>query len=218
MHEDSAIDFFEDLPDEVPVFPLDSVLLLPWATLPLNIFEPRYLAMVDDALGAGRVLAIVQPMGPETPDGTLYSVGCIGRIVSFLETSPERYEISLTGLSRFRLTEERACDRGYRRFAANYQDFAGDLTPPPRQLLDRPDDFFDILETYSESVGFPFDGDILRSIPHGNLVNALSMACPFDPREKQALLEAETPKARARLLHNLLQISRGSPLSSGSTQ
>lgn len=209
---------FENLPREVPVFPLSGVLLLPMATLPLNIFEPRYMAMIEDALGAGRIIALAQPLQPSDDPSPLYSVGCLGRIVSFMETSLERFEISLLGLCRVRLLDEVDGKAGYRRFKADYDEFEVDGTPPPKVLFSEADDFFTVLNAYADTHGFSFDWEMLRSIPHGNLVNALSMACPFDPREKQALLEAPTPQDRANLLHNLLQISLVPSLSSESTQ
>lgn len=209
---------FENLPQEVPVFPLSGVLLLPMATIPLTIFEPRYVAMTEDALGAGRFIVLVQTLNPRETPPTLYSVGCLGRIVSFMETSQEGFEISLLGLCRVRLLDEVEGNTPYRRFKVDYSDFEQDGAPSPKILFPEPEAFFEALGAYADAHGFSFDRDVLRNIPHGNLVNALSMACPFDPREKQALLEAPTPQDRADLLHNLLQISLIPSLSSESTQ
>ncbi|MBE1237262.1 LON peptidase substrate-binding domain-containing protein [Phaeovibrio sulfidiphilus] len=209
------------LPDAVPVYPLSGVLLLPSATLPLDIVEPHHCAMVEDALAEGRHMALVQPVSSRPGEAGLYRVGCLGRIISFLETGEGRYEIGLLGLRRVHLLDEQACDRGYRRFSLRAEDLPAGEPQDSAFLFDDLDDldtFFDTLSAYAETYSIGFDHEVLRSIPAQNLVNALCMACPFDPREKQALLEAENLRARAVLLHNLLQISLRSPLSSDSTQ
>ena len=197
------------LPAEIPVFPLSGALLLPEGRLPLNIFEPRYLAMVEDALGAGRVFGMVQG-DPALPrqggDSQLYRVGCLGRLSSFSETEDGRLLITLTGLIRYRIVAEIEGRRGYRRVRADYAEFATDLdlgTPPP--ALDR-DALLDALRPYFRARGIEANWDAVGETGDATLVTTLAMVCPFDVREKQALLEAPGVEERARMLIALLQM------------
>ena len=196
-----------DLPTEFAVFPLPGVLLLPRGKLPLNIFEPLYLAMTEDALGAGRMFAMIQP-DPNAPDGTtgpgLYRVGCLGRLSSFSETDDGRYLITLTGLSRFTIAEELSMRRGYRRVRADYTAFQGDLTPDPvaveREAL------LTALRGYFTQRNVDANWDVIRRMPDDSLVVTLAMVCPFEPAEKQALLEAPAEADRAAMLLTLLRM------------
>jgi Lon protease-like protein len=200
---------FADLPAEIPIFPLSGALLLPEGRLPLNIFEPRYLAMVEDALGAGRLLGMVQgdPGLPPTEAGSqLYRVGCLGRISSFSETDDGRMLITLTGVIRYRIVEEIAGRRGYRRVRAEYGAYAADLAagrPPP--ALDR-QALLDALRPYFRARGIEANWDAVEEAGDAMLVTTLSMVCPFDVREKQALLEARGAEERARMLIALMQM------------
>lgn len=200
---------FEDLPAEIPVFPLPGALLLPEGRLPLNIFEPRYLAMVEDALGTGRVFGMVQgdPGAPKMAGGSqLYRVGCLGRISSFAETDDGRLLITLTGLIRFRIAEEIEMRRGYRRVRADYREFAGDLAvggPPPQ--LDRAA-LLEALRPYFRSRGIEANWEAVEQTGDAMLVTTLCMVCPFDVREKQALLEAASGEERAQMLVALMQM------------
>lgn len=199
----------EDLPEEFPVFPLGGALLLPQGKLPLNIFEPRYLAMVEDALGQGRYIGMVQPdkrlPGSETGPG-LFRTGCLGRISTFDETDDGRYLISLTGIIRFTIAEEIEMQRGYRRVQAGLAGFAADLQPQtavlpyPRQFL------LDALGRYFAAAGVEANWDAIAEMKDAALVTSLSMACPFTLEEKQALLEAKDPVHRAEVLRALLEI------------
>ncbi len=200
----------EDLPRDFPIFPLPGALLLPRGKLPLNIFEPRYLAMTEDALAAGRMFAMIQPDArqPEGPGGPgLYRIGCLGRLVSFSETDDGRYLITLLGLSRFAVAEELPMRRGYRRVRGDFSGFAADLAAP---AATEPD--FDraallqSLRGYFTHRGFEANWDAINQMPDETLVVTLSMVCPFEPAEKQALLEAATPADRAQALLTLLQI------------
>lgn len=200
----------EDLPKEFPVFPLPGALLLPHGKLPLNIFEPRYLAMTEDALTAGRMFGMIQP-DPRLPEGPtgpgLYRVGCLGRLVSFSETDDGRYLITLLGLARFAVAAELPMRRGYRRVQADFSRFLADLVPArdedagcDRAALLR------ALRGYFMHSGVEANWEAINQMPEHALVVTLSMVCPFDPAEKQALLEAATPAERARALYALLQI------------
>jgi hypothetical protein len=204
---------YEDLPQDLPIFPLSGALLLPWGRLPLNIFEPRYLNMTLDALKNGRIFGMIQPdydKGPKAQEGksaepATYSVGCAGRISSFEETEDGRLLIVLKGLTRFRVVEEIEGRSGYRRVRAAYDDFKADLDPLPPLSLDRKN-FMGRLQPYLEAHAMPIQIDVLRGLSDAALVTSLCAICPFDPREKQALLESPTLATRAETLLTLLQI------------
>jgi hypothetical protein len=200
---------YEALPAEIPIFPLSGALLLPEGRLPLNIFEPRYLAMVEDALAAGRMLGMVQG-DPALPrlgaDSQTYKVGCLGRVSSFSETDDGRLLITLTGLVRFRIAEEIAGRRGYRRVRADYAEFAADLdvtAPPPP--LDR-EALLAALRPYFRARGIEANWEAIEQTGEAMLVTTLCMVCPFDVREKQALLEARGVEERARMLIALMEM------------
>ena len=198
----------EELPAEAAVFPLPGALLLPRGKLPLNIFEPRYLAMIEDALGGGRVIGMIQPdeNRPEGPDGpALYSVGCLGRIVSFSETDDGRYLVTLAGMCRFRVRGEIETRRGYRRVALDTAPFRGDMASPKEPTVDRPA-LLDALRAYFDARSFQANWSAIEDMDADALVTTLSMVCPFEPVEKQALLEAPDTTARADTLRALLQM------------
>ena len=201
---------FEDLPAEIPVFPLPGALLLPGGRLPLNIFEPRYLAMVEDALGAGRTFGMIQPEpgAARVENGPgLYRIGCLGRLSSFAETEDGRFLITLTGEIRFRQDAELPMRRGYRRVRADYAPFRADLEPWEQQplLLDRAG-LLGALRAYFRARGLEANWEAVEQTSDSMLVLTLCMVCPFEVREKQALLEACTPQDRAAMLIALLQM------------
>ncbi len=204
----------EDLPESFPVFPLAGALLLPGGRLPLNIFEPRYLAMTEDALAAGRMLGMIQPdpHRPRQPTGPgLYTVGCLGRLSSFSETDDGRYLITLTGVARFAIAEELGVRRGYRRVRADYSQFASDLCGPPSLANFDREALLGALRGYFAHRGFEANWDAIGKMGDDVLVTTLSVVCPFDPPEKQALLEARTPDDRATALLALLRIDTHDP-------
>lgn len=199
-----------ELPDEIAVFPLTGALLLPGGKLPLNIFEPRYLAMTEDALANGRVFGMIQP-SPAEPRGAggpgLYRVGCLGRLSQFAETEDGRFLITLSGVVRFRVVAELEGRRGYRRVRADYTPFGLDLDPDADAVsdLDRP--MLDqAMRAYFNAQGIGADWDAIAATPDAMLVSTLAMACPFEPREKQALLEAHDAAERARTLVALMEM------------
>lgn len=208
----------EDLPAEFPVFPLGGALLLPQGKLPLNIFEPRYLAMVEDALASGRVIGMIQPdpARPATPNGpALYRVGCLGRLSSFSETDDGRYLITLTGLLRFAISVELEQRRGYRRVRADLMTYRDDLDPSLSHApLDR-DALVGALRAYFSARGYEANWDAINEMPDDALVVTLAMVCPFEPAEKQALLEAQSQSDRAETLLALLRMG-SHPLQDGS--
>lgn len=199
----------EDLPAEFAVFPLEGALLLPKGKLPLNIFEPRYLAMTEDALAARRMFGMIQPdpglSEHETGLG-LYRVGCLGRLSSFSETEDGRYLITLTGVIRFAVGVELEMCRGYRRVRADYDGYLDDLETEPHPIGMEREALLSALRGYFNRQGFEANWEAIRRITDDMLVITLSMICPFEPAEKQALLEAPTPADRANALMALLRI------------
>lgn len=198
----------EDLPAEFAIFPLAGALLLPGGKLPLNIFETRYRRMIDDALASGRVIGMIQPdeIRPDTPTGpALYRVGCLGRLSSFSETEDGRYLVTLTGIIRFGIQVELELTRGYRRVRGDLARFQPDLEPVQHPYIDR-DSLLDALRAYFTAQGFDANWDAIEEMPDIGLVNTLSTVCPFEPPEKQALLEAPTASDRATALLALLQM------------
>jgi Lon protease-like protein len=207
------------LPDVLPIFPLPGAMLLPGGQLPLNIFEPRYLNMILDAMGQGRLIGMIQPAPVIGQDGAMeelrdpdlreapdvYPVGCIGRIVSFAETGDGRLLITLLGQSRFRVGEELPPLNGYRRVRPVYDEFAADLDDDGGFTCDR-ERLLSAAARFFDARGLKTDWDAIEGAPDGMLVSSLSMACPFDQREKQALLESADPAARAVLLTELLEM------------
>ncbi|MBT3556979.1 MAG: peptidase S16 [Rhodospirillales bacterium] len=198
------------LPDVLPVFPLAGVLLLPGAQLPLNIFEPRYLNMVEDSLGDGRYIGMVQPRAAdiESPEGEpdIYGLGCAGRIVSFSETGDGRFAITLKGVSRFRIAEELPLINGYRCVVPNFSDFAADLNEDQGSLVNR-DDLLLAVQAYFAANEIEADWPSVENASDSALVTTLSMLCPFEASERQALLECADTAARGVLLNDLMTLS-----------
>ena len=197
-----------ELPAQIPVFPLSGALLLPHGKLPLHIFEPRYKALVEDALADQRLFGMIQsdPGMPEGPDGPgLFRVGCLGRLSSFSETGDGRYLIALAGLIRFRVRAEVEGRRGYRRVLADFAGYESDLAPPPETLPQRAK-LLSSLRSYFTANGFDANWSAIEGMGDNDLVVTLCMVCPFEPVEKQALLEAGDSPARADTLVTLLQM------------
>lgn len=212
-----------ELPPVIPVFPLEGALLLPRARLPLNIFEPRYLAMVDDALrNDHRLIGMIQPQrkkqeGESGPP--LYEVGCVGRITNFSETDDGRYLIALTGVQRFRVAEEVQGFTPFRRVRVDWRAFRSDADEECDDIADAErKDFLDLLRRYFAAEELSADWEALSNADYETLVNAIAMLCPFAPQEKQALLEAKTLKAREHDLRALMRFVVASPGGGGNLQ
>lgn len=202
-----------DLPDTIPLFPLPGVLLLPRAKLPLHIFEPRYLAMLESCMATpSRLIGMIQPRGaPAGAAPRLHAIGCAGRLTAMSETEDGRYMITLTGVSRFRLMEE--VDPGktpYRRARVAWAGFGRDLgTAESDSGLDR-DAFFALLKRYFTATALNAEWESLKGAGDELLLNALSMLCPFAPEEKQALLEAPSLTTRRETLVTLMELAQHS--------
>jgi Lon protease-like protein len=198
-----------DLPERVPVFPLSGALLLPSGQMPLNIFEPRYLAMVDAALAADRLIGMVQPAlcaSQDRPRPTLCEIGCLGRLTQFSETGDGRYLITLAGVSRFRILEEVPVATPYRQCRIAVADFP-DLAEPRKgeKEVDR-DALLRTFRAYLEANGLEADWESVERASNAGLVTAFSMMSPWGPSEKQALLEAPDHAMRARTLIAIAEI------------
>lgn len=213
-----------DLPQEIPVFPLRGVILLPRATLPLNIFEPRYLAMLDDVLSGSRLLGVIQPdrtdaveESPRERGARLKKVGCAGRVTAYQELDDGRLLITLTGIARFNVVEERDVSKPYRVCRVEYGSYAGDLGLDTSSTAVDRTELLRVLKNYLEAHKLRADWKAITNAETETLINALSVVSPFGPEEKQALLEAADINARAAVLVALAEMELASSEGGGST-
>jgi len=202
----------EDLPGTLNVFPLTGVLLLPRGQLPLNIFEPRYLALIDTALSGDRLIGMIQPTQSEEQvlKPALSAVGCAGRITGYRESEDGRYLITVSGVCRFRVAEELATETPFRRVCADFGSFLTDLAAPDENDFPR-ERLLVTLKDYLSRRDLKADWKSVMSAPPETLVNALAMLCPFEPAEKQALLEAPSWDERVDTLIALLEMANAGP-------
>ena len=202
-----------DLPDVIPVFPLSGALLLPRGRLPLHIFEPRYLAMIEDCLKSGhRMIGMIQPRGapdiaPSVGGSDLQAIGCAGRLTGFSETEDGRYMITLTGVSRFRLRDEATGFTPYRRFNVDWAPFLQDRLSADKDPEFPRDAFLALLGRYFTRMKLATDWKGLQDADAEHLVNSLAMLCPFSPRDKQALLESPRLSDRRETLITLMEFA-----------
>ncbi len=198
-----------DLPDIIPVFPLPGALLLPRARLPLHIFEPRYLAMLDDTLKTShRLIGMIQPRDvPGSEEKRLHSIGCAGRLTAFSETEDGRYMITLAGVSRFRVQTEVSGFTPYRRCEVDWDGFSRDRGAPEHDKSFDRDVFIGLLRRYFDDRNLSTDWDSLKEAEDELLINSLSMLCPFEPEDKQALLEAPSLSTRRETLITLIEFA-----------
>jgi uncharacterized protein len=212
----------EALPGTIPVFPLPGALLLPRGQMPLNIFEPRYLAMIDDALRSGdRLVGMIQPdpthPGPDQNRPNLFHVGCVGRMTQFAESGDGRYLIQLTGIARFRIEAELAVTTPYRQCRVTYRPFIDDFTARKGEdEVDR-EALLRALSDFLKANNLKADWEGIENAPNEALVNALAMMSPYDVAEKQALLEAPDLKTRAEILIAVTEIELAKSKNPGET-
>ena len=210
-----------DLADVIPIFPLPGALLLPRGQMPLNIFEPRYVAMIDDALRTGhRLIGMIQPdpahPGPEDQPN-LYKVGCAGRITQLAETGDGRYLLQLTGIARFRIEEELNVSTPYRQCRVGYKPFIDDFTARKGEdAVDRKS-LLHALSDFLKANDLKADWEGIENAPNEALVNALAMMSPYGTAEKQALLEAPDLKTRAEILVAVTEIELAKKTTGGET-
>jgi len=211
-----------DLPGVIPVFPLPGALLLPRGQMPLNIFEPRYLAMIDDALRDGhRLIGMIQPdpahAGPfDKPP--FYKIGCVGRITQFAESGDGRYLLELTGVARFRIEEELTVLTAYRQCRVSYAPFADDFVARKGENEVDRKALLRALDDFMKANDLKADWEDIDKAPNEALVNALSMMSPYGPAEKQALLEAPDLKTRAEILVAITEIELAKKNTEGEPQ
>ena len=208
------------LPQNIPLFPLPGALLLPNSRLPLNIFEPRYISMVEDTIATKhRLIGMIQPVKINTvkklsEQNKYQKVGCAGRIVSFTETGDGRYLITLEGVSRFNFRNEVEHQKPYVLSQIDWSLYKNDLTPPEDMNGFDRNSFLEILKKYLDSAQIASDWEVLKKAKEEVLVNSLSMLCPFEPDEKQVLLEADTIRNRLDVLVTLMKLSSENDLES----
>jgi Lon protease-like protein len=203
---------FDTLPATLPIFPLPGALLLPGGKLPLHIFEPRYLVMTRDALSSDRMIGMVQPNDQDSETqglvrhtAALYPIGCAGRITSFSETDDGRFLVTLTGVCRFGIDREIPTVGGYRRVVPDFARFRADLDRGETGAIDRIR-LLKAMQTYLASQRIGLDLDAVAEVPDDMLVTSLAMVCPFEAKEKQALLEAADLTERSRVMTALLEL------------
>jgi len=202
-----------DLPDTIPVFPLAGALMLPRTRLPLHIFEPRYLAMVEECLKTThRLIGMIQPRdtpasGNRPAEKRLQAIGCAGRLTGFSETEDGRYMVTLSGISRFRVKEEVQGFTPYRRCLVDWAPFGRDLGAGEDDPGFKREDFMALLGRYFTKLNLSTDWGSLKEAEPELLINSLSMLCPFDPEDKQALLEAPTLVTRRETLVTLIEFA-----------
>ena len=210
-----------ELPELIPVFPLPGALLLPRGQMPLNIFEPRYLAMVDDALRDGhRLIGMIQPDVTHSSNEdrpTLFHVGCAGRITQLAETGDGRYILELTGIARFKVVEEQTVLTAYRQCKVDYSPYRDDFTARKgEEAVDR-EALLVALTEFLNANNLKVDWEGIENAPNEALVNALAMMSPYGPPEKQALLEAPDLKTRAEILIAVTEMDLAKKRTSGDT-
>ncbi len=199
---------FKDLPENLAVFPLASAFLLPSGQLPLNIFEPRYLQMIEDALASNRMIGMILPHIDQTQDETpaLEKTGCAGKIIEFSETPDGRYLITLAGIYRFNIAQELSTDKLYRTVKSDWTPYETDSRAFSCLGLDR-EKLKTLLKDYFVQHEMDCSWQAVDDAPDGKLITCLSMICPFEHQEKQALLEAPCCKTRAQMFMSMLEIA-----------
>ena len=201
---------FDRLPETLAVFPLTGVLLLPHGNLPLNIFEPRYIAMIDDAMASSKMIGMVQSKSKsDKADADVYTIGCAGKITEFAETPDGRYVINLSGICRFHINEELKTPRPYRIVNPDWKEFEHDVKVPQSLGVDR-EKLMNLLCGYFKQNDMSCDFNKFEDIPDCKLITTLAMVCPFEPSEKQALLEKMCHKERVETFMTMLEMAEKS--------
>ncbi len=196
---------FNILPKELPIFPLPGVIVLPNGNLPLNIFEPRYIAMIEDVLGTHRMIGMIQPTKGNHKEHDLYPIGCAAKIISFSETSDNRYLIELKGVIRFKIIKEIKNKNGYRNIVPDWNKYKNDLNPGLEEI--NIDDLLEQLRKYFTINNINVDFEELAKIPNDQIVSAVPQICSFKNNEKQAILEALSDRDRVEVLISLLKMN-----------
>ena len=196
-----------DLPDTIPVFPLSNFIIFPETNVPLNIFEPRYLQMIDDSMSTHRLIGMIQPKKTKTKNNPdLYQTGCVGKITSFNETEDGRYLIVLNGITRFNIIEELETEKLYRSCKVDYRNFKNDLNITKEDIkFSDLELIFKNLKSLFKKQGYVINWKDLEKQSLNQTINALSMASPFSLEEKQILLESPDIRNRRQKLEEILK-------------
>ena len=201
----------QDLPKIIPVFPLSNFIIFPKTTVPLNIFEPRYIEMVNDCMKSEKLIGMIQPKSNKKNDEEttprLNNVGCVGRLISFTETEDSRYLITLSGISRFNYVKKVDTFKPYIKAEVDWSNFRNDGMLEKLPTTFNKNDFLDIISEYFKITNLQTDWESLKKADDELLINSLSILCPFENDEKQALLEAKTIKERVAILTTLMEMS-----------
>ena len=198
----------EELPNKIPVFPLSNFIIFPEITVPLNIFEPRYINMVDDSMKNSRMIGMIQPKkNSNTQNPELFDIGCLGKITSFNETDDGRYLIVLNGLTRFKIQKEIQNNKLYREFEVSFNDYRNDINTKKEEIkFSDLELIFKNLKSLFEKNGYLINWEELKKQSLNQTINTLAMASPFSIEEKQALLETENLSTRKKKLEEILKI------------
>mgnify|MGYP006102790021 CR=1 FL=1 len=195
----------KNFPKKIPIFPLSNFIIFPQTTVPLNIFEPRYVEMIRDSMKTNKMIGLVQPKNNDSSILDLHKIGCLGKIISFKDTSDGRYLIELNGLTRFEITKEINDDKPYRTFEINYGNFKEDLSPENKNLkFSDLELIFKDLKLLFEKKGYIINWKSLEKQDLNETINALSMASPFSLEEKQILLESKNLEVRKNKIAEIL--------------
>ncbi len=207
------IQTFDQLPDTLPIFPLEGAVVMPGAQLPLNIFEPRYLNMIEDAMASHHLIGMIQPEACDrAQDDAVHSTGCAGRISSYQETYDGRIEIVLSGVCRFDIQEELPTTRGYRLVIPDWNRFELDYDYPHFEESSQQERFFDRLEGYMTAQELSIDSGVIHEIPLARLMNILTTLLPLHHADKQAIIEAVSYESRYNLLVSQFErVGSGAP-------
>ena len=198
----------EDLPNKIPVFPLSNAIFFPRTILPLNIFEDRYIQLVNDSMKENRMFGMVQPKNRKDTSPEVYKIGCLGKIVSFNETEDKRFIISLSGIIRFRIISEIKKEKLYRNFEVDYSEFLNDLEEQKNKLENSDKkNLLNKIKVFFQKINYPIDHDELMKLNIDQLVNTVSMISPFSVQEKQKLIETVTIEDKMKILSDIINFN-----------
>ena len=198
----------ENLPNKISVFPLSNAIFFPRTILPLNIFEDRYLQLVDDCMKGNRMFGMVQPKNKSGMDPEVYSIGCLGKIISFTETVDKRFIISLSGIIRFRIKKELKKEKLYRTFEVDYSEFLGDLNQKEEAVINfDKKNLLNKIKIFFEKTNYPIDYNELTELNLDQLVNTVCMISPFSIEEKQKLIETSDINNKIKMLDEIISFS-----------
>lgn len=197
-----------NLPNKISIFPLSNAIFFPQTVLPLNIFEDRYIQLVNDCMKENKMFGMVQPKTKIGRSPEVYNVGCLGKIISFNETTDKRFIISLSGIIRFRIKEELSEEKSYRKFNVDYSEFLSDLQKQENEKINYDkNDLLNRIRVYFQKINYPIDFNELKKLDWSQLVNTVSMISPFSTVEKQKLIETLKIEDKIKLLDDIIKFS-----------